>query len=183
MARQTSAAIAAPATRVDIRPGQGLIAVTWLDGDERVVSCFNDEAAARAFMASQPGETAMTVLGDVSDPDRNGVEQELDRIRRSSPGQDGSRRGPEGRDSAVSLVARSAESLIAIPDEVGGEPVLRFFVDGKAARAFAEERTAAGRPFGWIGAWADLDWDEFVEWLDRIRHESKPTPPIDDLGL
>jgi hypothetical protein len=29
------------------------------------------------------------------------------------------------------------------------------------------------------GAWSDLDWDETVEVLDRIRHESVPTPPID----
>lgn len=29
------------------------------------------------------------------------------------------------------------------------------------------------------GAWSDLDWDEMYEALDRIRHESEPTPPID----
>jgi hypothetical protein len=29
-----------------------------------------------------------------------------------------------------------------------------------------------------IGAWRDLDWDETVAALDRIRHESKPTLPI-----
>jgi hypothetical protein len=28
------------------------------------------------------------------------------------------------------------------------------------------------------GAWSHLDWDDMVEMLDRIRHESKPTPPI-----
>jgi hypothetical protein len=31
------------------------------------------------------------------------------------------------------------------------------------------------------GAWADLDWEEAHDELDRIRHESDPTPPIDDL--
>jgi hypothetical protein len=30
-----------------------------------------------------------------------------------------------------------------------------------------------------IGAWEDLDWEEFSTELDRIRHESRPTPPID----
>ena len=30
-----------------------------------------------------------------------------------------------------------------------------------------------------IGAWSDLDWDELAESLDRIRHQSQPTPPID----
>jgi hypothetical protein len=24
-----------------------------------------------------------------------------------------------------------------------------------------------------------MDWEEMVEALDRIRHESKPTPPIE----
>ena len=32
-----------------------------------------------------------------------------------------------------------------------------------------------------IGAWSDLDWEEALAELDRIRHESKPTPPIDEL--
>jgi hypothetical protein len=30
-----------------------------------------------------------------------------------------------------------------------------------------------------IGAWSDMDFDETLDALDRIRHESKPTPPID----
>lgn len=30
------------------------------------------------------------------------------------------------------------------------------------------------------GAWKELgDWNEVMDELDRIRHESKPTPPID----
>ena len=28
------------------------------------------------------------------------------------------------------------------------------------------------------GSWRDLDFDDMIEELDRIRHESKPTPPI-----
>jgi hypothetical protein len=28
------------------------------------------------------------------------------------------------------------------------------------------------------GSWSDLDWDEMEQALDRIRHESKPTPPF-----
>ena len=95
MARETNDAVATTVNRLDVRPGQTLIAIPWIDGDEEVVSYFNDEAAARAFTGKQPGESAMSVLG----------------------------------------------------------------------------------------AWSDLDWDEFVEAIDRIRHQSKPTPPIDDLGL
>ncbi len=29
------------------------------------------------------------------------------------------------------------------------------------------------------GSWSDLDWDEMIRELDRIRHQSKPTPPLD----
>jgi hypothetical protein len=28
------------------------------------------------------------------------------------------------------------------------------------------------------GSWKDLDFDDMLEQLDRIRHESKPTPPL-----
>ena len=30
-----------------------------------------------------------------------------------------------------------------------------------------------------VGAWADVDFDEMLHALDRIRHESTPTLPID----
>jgi hypothetical protein len=30
-----------------------------------------------------------------------------------------------------------------------------------------------------IGSASDLDFDEMLDELDRIRHASKPTPPID----
>ena len=29
------------------------------------------------------------------------------------------------------------------------------------------------------GAWSDLDWKEMAEKLDRIRHASRPTPPVE----
>ena len=29
------------------------------------------------------------------------------------------------------------------------------------------------------GSWGERDWDEVEQELDRIRHESKPTPPIE----
>jgi hypothetical protein len=80
------------------------------------------------------------------------------------------------------LVARRDQPLIAIPGEEDGEEVTYYFVDEEAADAFVEERRGGAEPdLSWIGAWAHLDWDEFVEEIDRIRHQSKPTPPIDDL--
>ena len=29
------------------------------------------------------------------------------------------------------------------------------------------------------GSWSDLDWNKMEEALDHIRHESKPTPPLE----
>jgi hypothetical protein len=71
------------------------------------------------------------------------------------------------------------QPLIAIPVVEGDEEVTYYFVDEQAADEFMSQRGADVRSLA--GAWSDLDWEETVEALDRIRHESKPTPPIDDL--
>ncbi len=39
---------------------------------------------------------------------------------------------------------------------------------------------AIQRALGAIGAWSHLNWDELELGLDRIRHQSTPTPPFDD---
>lgn len=183
MARQTRPVIAAPVTRLDVRGGQQLIAIPWLDGDAEVVSYFNDEAAAWAFLGKRIGNRPTSMIGaPKKNLDQTIPRHESDgRRRESTPQADASMPRPERQESVASLVARPGQSLVAIPDEVAGETVLRYFVDKQAARAFADERMAEGRPLGWIGAWADLDWEEFAEEIERIRHESTPTPPIDDL--
>lgn len=45
----------------------------------------------------------------------------------------------------------------------------------------ADLAAAARQARALAGAWADLDWREAIEELDRIRHESVPTPPIEDV--
>jgi hypothetical protein len=54
---------------------------------------------------------------------------------------------------------------------------VRYFTEEKAADAAVSLRTTQDA-LAVIGAWSDLDWDETVAALDRIRHESKPTLPI-----
>ena len=48
--------------------------------------------------------------------------------------------------------------------------------------ALQEEMTISSRSIQKVldlaGAWSDLDWDDVERELYRIRHESKPTPPI-----
>ena len=68
--------------------------------------------------------------------------------------------------------------MIGIPFEEQGQEVVRYFTDEKTADAAVPHSTtqAALRV---IGAWSDMDWEEMIEALDRMRHESQPTPPIE----
>jgi hypothetical protein len=77
-----------------------------------------------------------------------------------------------------SITARSTDPLAAIfIDDEGGE-VVRYFVDDQAD-APVQPSADALAALAAIGAWSDLDWDELAADLDRIRHESRPTPPPD----
>jgi hypothetical protein len=76
----------------------------------------------------------------------------------------------------------SAEPLIGIPVEANGQQMVRYFTDEASAdRALVECRPRTARRLA--GAWKrvdpDLDWEELANEFDRIRHESKPTPPIE----
>jgi hypothetical protein len=76
-----------------------------------------------------------------------------------------------------SLQNQDHSPLIGIIFEENGHEVVRYFTEEKAADA-AVSHNATQKALDVIGAWSDLDWDETVQALDRIRHESKPTPPI-----
>ncbi len=73
-----------------------------------------------------------------------------------------------------------SQPLIGIPFEENGKEVIRYFSEEELAdRAVAEDATNAALKLA--GAWSDLSWEEMEESLDRIRHDSKPTPPITHL--
>ena len=76
-----------------------------------------------------------------------------------------------------SLQNQTHSPLISLIFEENGHEVVRYFAEEKAADA-AVSQNATQDALSVIGAWRDLDWDETVAALDRIRHESKPTPPI-----
>lgn len=82
-------------------------------------------------------------------------------------------------DNTTVLRVRRDQPLIAIPLVEDGEEVTYYFADEQAASEFMARRGSDARALA--GAWSDLEWDETIEALDRIRHESKPTPPIDSL--
>jgi hypothetical protein len=68
--------------------------------------------------------------------------------------------------------------LIGLVLEEDGRQVVHYFADEAEADAAVAEH-ALERAMAAIGSWRDLDWNETVEELDRIRHESEPTPPIE----
>ena len=80
----------------------------------------------------------------------------------------------------TSLLVRDDQPLIGIVFQEDGHEVTRYFADEEAADA-ATAASRTGDALSAIGAWSDLDWAEMQEALDRIRHESRPTPAIDDI--
>jgi hypothetical protein len=82
------------------------------------------------------------------------------------------------RESDPELIVGQRQMLFAVPrDEDGREAVHYFTEDAQTGLDAAEEGTRDALSV--IGAWADLDCDEALDELDRIRHESRPTPPIE----
>jgi len=73
--------------------------------------------------------------------------------------------------------------LIGIPFEEQGQEVVRYFArEEEADQAVADQAVADQEvqdALSLAGAWSHLDWDDMLETLDQIRHESKPTPPIE----
>jgi hypothetical protein len=79
------------------------------------------------------------------------------------------------------LIVEAEEPVIGIPyEDAEGNELWRYFSNEEDAETFA--RSVRGNdPPSMAGVWSDLDWDEMEDALDRIRHDSVPTPPIDDL--
>lgn len=78
----------------------------------------------------------------------------------------------------TSIAVRRDQLLIGIPFRENGDEVVRYFANEDAADAATADADIQAA-LGAIGAWRDLDWDQMERGLDRIRHESQPTPPID----
>lgn len=78
------------------------------------------------------------------------------------------------------LIVRGDQPLIGVVADEDGQEVVRYFVDEATAdQALSQDSIQAALSLA--GAWSDLDWDEAIEELDRIRHQSRPTPPISNL--
>jgi hypothetical protein len=94
---------------------------------------------------------------------------------------DGNRKGAarmNETESAGGLLARGDQPLIGVLVEENGRSLVRYYTEEAAADA-ALPNTAVGQALAAIGSWRDLDFDETLDALDRIRHESTPTPAIE----
>jgi hypothetical protein len=76
----------------------------------------------------------------------------------------------------ASLKVRANQPLIGVIEDEDGTEVVRYSTDEAAADQATPGSVDAALSV--IGAWSDLDFDEMLDQLDRIRHESPPTPPL-----
>ena len=77
------------------------------------------------------------------------------------------------------LTTHGKQPLIGIPVGEGTDDLVRYFASEEAAdQALSRDQSSIQRALSAIGAWSDLDFDDMLDALDRIRHESRPTPPI-----
>ena len=75
---------------------------------------------------------------------------------------------------------RPDRPLIGVVLVENGQVIARYFADEEEAdAAMAPESTERARALA--GVWSDLDWDEAVDALERIRHDVEPTPPIENV--
>lgn len=83
-------------------------------------------------------------------------------------------------DPAKSLVLGPDQPLFGILVSQDGREVAHYFTDETVADAPGANH-ATQSALSAIGSWSDLDWQETIETLDRIRHDSVPTPPLEQL--
>lgn len=78
----------------------------------------------------------------------------------------------------TSILVRGDQPLIGVILPGDGPEVTCYFTDDAVADA-ATSQDDLQAALAAIGAFSDLDFDEMMDDLERIRHQSKPTPPID----
>ena len=86
----------------------------------------------------------------------------------------------EQRIGRATFAFSSDQPLIGVIIEEQGQETVRYFTDEDAADAALPDTTTQDA-LNAIGAFSDLDWEQMEDALDRIRHESPPTPPITSL--
>ena len=90
--------------------------------------------------------------------------------------------GPAAAQPQEGLTTRRGQPLIGVPTREGSEEVVRYFTsEEEADKALSHDRDSIQRALSLAGAWAELDTEDGpdpLDELDRMRHASKPTPPL-----
>lgn len=81
-------------------------------------------------------------------------------------------------DRVATLIVQRDEPVVATPLIENGREVVHYTVESEMVTP-ATLPGSVQDALDLAGVWSDLDWDETVDALDRIRHESRPTPPIE----
>jgi len=66
--------------------------------------------------------------------------------------------------------------LVGIIVRENGDEVVRLFAESEDAEP--ADDGAIEDALSLAGAWSDLVWEDVAAALDRIRHESRPSPPL-----
>jgi hypothetical protein len=78
------------------------------------------------------------------------------------------------------FTARRGQPLIGVPIGAEGEEAVRYFTsEDDADQALARDRSNIERALSAIGAWKHMDEEDgpdMLDELDRMRHETGPTP-------
>ncbi len=82
-------------------------------------------------------------------------------------------------DHLRTLTLAADQPLVGIVCEEDGRPMVQYVAGDRAAAMTGDSDETLQAALAVIGAWSELDWEEFAADLDRIRHESRPTPPTD----
>ena len=81
------------------------------------------------------------------------------------------------------LTTRGSQPLIGVATHQGVEEVVHYFTsEEEADQAVAQDSASIDRALRLIGAWEHLDREDgpdVLDELDRIRHESRPTPQLE----
>jgi hypothetical protein len=78
------------------------------------------------------------------------------------------------------LIVGARQMLFGVPRDENGHESIHYFVEAVDAAPDVDD-DGVRQALSVIGAWRDLDWDAALDELDRIRHESRPTPIIDQI--
>ena len=77
------------------------------------------------------------------------------------------------------MVARRNQALVGIPGREHGEDVVYYKLVDTTTPNTEQQSKNVERALAAAGSWADLDNDEVLDDLDRIRHANPPSPPLD----